>query len=117
MNAILAPGGRRVAIALQGSALAGAPIELRDEALPDTIELTTVRRALAPMPVVDIFEPGVTKQRKRRIEHAQFVGWASDREVLVIDRGHIVAVDVETRKRRESAIEAQSHANARVVWP
>ena len=72
---------------------------------------------IAEMPVVEIYEPGVASKPKRRIGHVELVGWTSDREVLVVERGRIVGIDVETGRRRESTIAVQSAESARVVWP
>ena len=116
-NAILAPGGRRAAITLRGSPASDAKISLRYEAHADSLELRALRRALAEMPVVDIYEPGVASKPRLRIGHVELVGWTSNREVLVVQRGHIVGIDVETGRRRESTIEVQSAESARVVWP
>ena len=114
-NALLSPGSRRVALTVVGSAAPDAELPLREEGHADTLELRSLRRMLEEMPVTAIFEPGTSNAPMRRILHAQLVGWSSDREVLVLEGGRIVAIDVVTGKRRESTIKAWSAAHARVV--
>lgn len=112
---LLSPGGRRVALTLVGSAAPDGKLPLRAGGHADTLELRSLRRALSEMPVTEAYERGASQAPVRRILHAELVGWSSDREVLLLERGRIVAVDVVTGKRRESSILASSAALARVV--
>ena len=115
VRGLLSPGGRRVALTLIGSAAPDGELPLREEGHADTLELGSLRRALAEMPVTEVYEPGVSRAPLRRILHAELVGWSSDREVLLLVRGRIVAADVVTGRRRESSIMASSATLARVV--
>jgi hypothetical protein len=114
-RARLSPSGRRVALTLVGSSPSDAKLPLRWDGHADTLELRALRRALAEMPATEIYEPGVSPRPSRRFLHAEMVGWSNDREVLLLERGRIVAVDVVTGKRRESSIQARSSTLARVV--
>jgi len=115
-RALLAPGGRRVALTLIGSSAPNADIRLRVEGHADIMELRSLRRALAEMAVVEVYTPGALRAPTRRIAHAELVGWTSDREVLVLESGRIIAIDVVTGHRRESSITTTSAGLARVVW-
>jgi hypothetical protein len=112
---LLSPDGRRVALTLVGSAAPDAELPLREEGHADTLEFRTLSHALAEMPATEIYEPGISTAPARRFHHAELVGWSSDREVLLLERGRIVAVDVVTGRRRESSVQASSAALARVV--
>ena len=112
---LLSPGGRRVALTLVGSATPDGKLPVRQVGHADTLELRSLRRALAEMPVTEVYVPGASKAPVRRIAHAELVGWLSDREVLVLERGKIVAVNVATGGRRESSIQASAAALARIV--
>jgi hypothetical protein len=90
-------------------------LPLREGGHADSLELRRLRHALAEMPVTEVYEPGASRIPVRRILHAELVGWSNDREVLLLDRGRIVAVDVLTGGRRESPILASSAALTRVV--
>ena len=66
--------------------------------------------------LVEVYTPGALRAPTRRIAHAELVGWTSDREVLVLESGRIIAIDVVTGHRRESSITTTSAGLARVVW-
>lgn len=115
-KARIAPGGGRVAFTIHATEAPGAAIPVSADGHPDTLELASIQRSLADLPIVEIHAMGPKPTHLLRLRHVELVGWASDSELLVVERGHVVGVDVITKRRRESGIGVRTAEDASVVW-
>jgi hypothetical protein len=115
-DARIAPNGRRVALSVHATEAPGADIRLSADGRADSHELDSIRASLANLPMVEIVQPGPRPAEILHLPHSELIGWASDSEVLVVENGHIVAVDVLTQERRRSGILVRTPADAQVVW-
>jgi len=115
-DARIAPGPRYVALSVHATEGSAAEIRLSAEGHADSLELRSIRAALADMPMVEVVQTRPRRAEMLRLPRAELIGWASDSEVLVVENRHLVAVDVLTGKRRRSAIEVRTAADALVVW-
>ena len=115
-TARIAPGSNRVAFTVHATASAAATLPPASGGHPDTLELPAIHRALAELPLVEIDEMQPGPVLLLQLTHAELVGWASDSEVVVVEKGRLVLVDVVTKRRRESGIAVRSAADATVVW-
>ncbi len=114
-NARLAPGSRRVAYTIRTTATATEELRVSADGHADPAELASIRRSLAEVPVVEVrglgAEPGVTL----RLAHADLVGWASERELLVVEADRLVAIDVVTKRERPTGITLRGAADAFLI--
>lgn len=104
-NAKLSPDLGSVAMTISSSTLPWQEIRLSERGNPDERELSAIRRAIEGLPAVDILSLGNSIRRSGFIPHATLIGWLSDREILVIENGFLVAFDVATGSQRKSQIE------------
>jgi hypothetical protein len=112
----IAPGNRRVAYTIHATASAADSIPVSEGAQPQPSTLIRIRRSLKELPLVEVVEVRPGSSRLIRLPHAELVGWASDSEVIVIENGHVAAVDVTTRQQRRSDIPVRTAADAFVIW-
>ena len=75
-----------------------------------------IRSSLSDLPMVEVVDVRPRPTRVLRLAHAELVGWASDSEVIVVEKGRLVGIDVLTKQQRESGIVVRSPADAFVVW-
>jgi len=115
-DARISPGGRRIAYTVKSTWVASTDVRVSAEGHADSLVLASIRRSLADLPLVDVVEVGAGVRRLQRIAHAELVGWASDSELLVVQKRRVVAVDVRTGTRRPSGIEVRTAADAFAVW-
>lgn len=113
----IAPDGQRIAYVLNSRTDPALPLGVIKGSHPDTLQAPHIRRALAEMPRVEVFEPQSQSRVAWQEPNSQLVGWLSDSEVLVVERGKLVAIDVNTRLRRSSSIPVRSPGDAFVVRP
>jgi len=114
-NAVIAPGGTRVAYTVHATAAAATEIPLSPDGHPDTLELAAIRHSLAELPLVEVVDARSHPVILQRLAHCELVGWASDSEVLVVEKRRVVAVDVTTGHRRESGIRVRDARDVSVV--
>ena len=115
-DARIAPAARRVAFTVRATSSPSEEIPLSADRKADSLELKSIRASLADMPLVEVVEVRPQSAGTLRLPHAELVGWASDSEVVVIEKGHVVAVNVLTKQRRRSDIAVRTAADAFVVW-
>jgi hypothetical protein len=116
-NALIAPGGRRVAYTVVASEKAGAELRLSSDGHPNSLELAAIEKTLAGLPMVEVQEPALGADPTLRLPGAELVGWSSPAEVVIVENGRVVAVDVTTRRRRESQVRVRSAADVYLVRP
>ena len=76
----------------------------------DAGELARIRQAIADLPAVEVFRLEDPPKRSRLISQATLVGWLSDKEILVIKDGTLVAFDVAAGVERKSQIKVQKES-------
>ena len=114
-NAVIAPGGGRVAYTVVASERAGKELRLSSDGHANSLELAAIEKALAELPVVEVQEPARGAVPILRLPRAELVGWSSPSEIVIVEAGRVVAVDVATRRRRESGIRVRSAADVFLV--
>jgi hypothetical protein len=115
-DAHIAPNGHRVAYTVRASASATDSIAASEDGHPDPSQLPMIRSAVEDAPWVEVIERHPGSVRPVRLPHAEMVGWASDSEIVVIERGRVVAIDVATLRRRRSDIRVRTVGDAFVIW-
>ncbi|MCC6653050.1 MAG: hypothetical protein IT348_17985 [Candidatus Eisenbacteria bacterium] len=114
-RALLSPDGRYAALTSVGVPGPNATPALREAGHADSLELARLRRTLAELPATEVFATRAPGAPLLRLLHCELVGWSSDREIVVLEQGKIVAVDIVSGKRRESSITSSSAVFTRVV--
>ena len=103
-NAKLAPGNAHVAMTIEASAKSSAPIQLSEQGQANPGESQSIRRALADMPAVQVVSVADASKRTAYLPHSYFVGWISEKEMLLIENHVLVAYNIATAARRRSTI-------------
>ena len=116
VDARIAPGSARVAYTLHATASATDSILVSPDEHPDPSRFAAIRSSLSDLPMVEVVDVRPRPTRVLRLAHAELVGWASDSEVIVVEKGRLVGIDVLTKQQRESGIVVRSPADAFVVW-
>ncbi len=114
-SASISPEGMRVAYTVHATATATQEIPASAEGHPDTLELASIRRSIADLPLVEIHEVLPLSVVLQQLAHCELVGWASDSEVIVVEKRRVVAVDVTTGHRRPSGIRVRDARDVSVV--
>jgi len=109
-NAKLSPELGSVAITISSSAQPGKEIRLTERGSADDRELSAIRQAIERLPTVDILTLGDPIRRAGLIPHATLVGWLSEQEILIIQDGILVAVNVTNGSARKSQIEVPNES-------
>jgi hypothetical protein len=114
-NARIAPKGKRVAYTIRASAPVTEEPRVSPDGRPDTLELASIRRSLADLPIVEVSDVQRRPALLQRLTHCVLVGWMGDSEILVVEKRRLVAVDVETGQRRASGIEVRDERDVLLV--
>lgn len=115
VNARIAPTGERVAYTIHATSGATEEIRLSSDGHADSLEVAAIHRSLKDLPIVEVHDTRPPRLLLS-VRHAELVGWMSDSEVLVVDKRRLVAIDVITKRRRESGILVRWPEDAIVVW-
>lgn len=103
-NAKLSPGQAHVAMTIEASAKSSAPIQLAEQGQANPAESASIRKALADMPAVEVVSAADTSKRSAYLPHSYFVGWLSDKEILLVENHLLVAYNIAAATRRRSTI-------------
>lgn len=103
-NAKLSPGHAHVALTIEASVKSTAPIQLSEQGQANPTESASIRRALADMPAVEVVSAADASKRSAYLPHAYFVGWISEKEMLIVENHALVAYNIATAARRRSTI-------------
>jgi hypothetical protein len=109
-NAKLAPGNVHVAMTIEASAKSSMPIQLSEQGQANPAESQSIRRALADMPAVAVVSAVDPSKRSAYLPHAYFVGWVSEKELLIVENHVLVAYNIATAGRRRSTIKVADPA-------
>lgn len=115
-DARIGPDADRVALCVHATQGPAAPIGPSANARTDSLQVRRLREELTTMPMVVIVQVRPRRAETLRIPNAELIGWLNRSEVLVVEDGRIVAVDVSTGKRRRSGITVRTAADAIMVW-
>ncbi len=115
-GARIAPDLRHVALSVHATEGPAADIRVSAEGHADSLELKSVRAALAELPMVEIVTTGPRPAEILRLPHAELVGWASDSAVVVVEGGQVAVVDVPTGRRHRLDVSVRTAADVLVVW-
>jgi hypothetical protein len=103
-NAKLAPGNAHVAMTIEASAKSSAPIQLSEQGQANPAESLSIRKALADMPAVEVVSAADASKRSAYLPHSYFVGWISEKEMLLVENHVLVAYNIAAGTRRRSTI-------------
>ncbi|HET9405912.1 MAG TPA: hypothetical protein VFO39_01615 [Candidatus Sulfotelmatobacter sp.] len=103
-NAALSPDGTHVAMTVAATSSAEKPIQLADEGQANPDESSRIRKGLTELPGVEVKKLGESASRVAFVPHANFVGWVSDKEILLVQERVLVGYNVTTGVKRKSTI-------------
>jgi hypothetical protein len=109
-NAKLSPGQAHVAMTVEASAKSSAPIQLSEQGQANPTESASIRRALTDMPAVEVVSAADASKRLAYLPHSYFVGWISEKEILLVENHVLVAYNIATAARRRSTIKVADPA-------
>jgi hypothetical protein len=89
---------------IEASAKSSAPIQLSEQGQANPAESQSIRRALADMPAVQVVSAADGSKRTAYLPHSYFVGWISEKELLLVENHVLVAYNIVTAARRRSTI-------------
>ncbi len=110
-NARLSPDVSLVAFTIVATSKPNSAIQLAAEGQANSEESLRIRKALAELPAVEVKNISESPKQIAFLPHANLVGWVSEKEILIIERGLLVAYNVATGARRKSAIHVDDVAH------
>ncbi len=110
-NAALSPQLGYVAMTIAATAQANQAIQLSEQGQASPEESKQIRKALAELPAVEVKTVEDTPRRVSFLPHARFVGWISEKEMLIVEDRLLVAYSVGSGARRKSSIRVQDAAS------
>jgi hypothetical protein len=105
-RALLSPDATSVAMTLSTSALPEGEIRLSSDGKADAKELARIRQAISGLPAVEVCRLDNPSLAVAAIPHAFLAGWLNEREILILQGGMLVAVDIASGTRRDTQIKA-----------
>jgi hypothetical protein len=103
-NGKLSPDSGSIAMTIVATAQPNKPIQLSEQGQANPEESQRIRKALLDLPAVQVKSVEESSRRIAFIPHAIFVGWISDKEVLIVEGHLLVAYNVVSGARRKSNI-------------
>jgi hypothetical protein len=103
-NARLSPDAARIAMTIIATAKANKPIQEAQQGQANPEESQRIRKSLAELPVVSVKTAEATPQQVVSLPHASFVGWLSDKELLLVENHLLVTYNLVTKARRKSTL-------------
>jgi hypothetical protein len=110
-NAGLSPQLGYVAMTIEATAKANQAIQLSQQGQASPEESKQIRKALAELPAVEVKTVDDSPRRVVFLPHAIFVGWISEKEILIVEDRVLVAYNVGTGARRKSNVRVQDSAS------
>ena len=109
-NARLSPDAASVAMTISSSAQPGTEIRLSEQGQTNARELASIHQAIPDLPAVEVLRLGEPPKRSALIPHATLVGWLSEKEILAIENGALIAIDVATGTQRDSRLKVANES-------
>ena len=103
-NAKLSPQVGAVAMTIEASAKANAPIQLSEQGEANPAESQRIHRALLDLPAVEVVNTVEPIKRSVFLPRAVLVGWLSEAEILIVENHFLVAYNITSGARRKSDI-------------
>jgi len=106
-NAGLSPQLGYVAMTIAATAQADHAIQLSEQGQANPEESKQIRKALVELPAVEVKTLEDSPRRAVFLPHATFVGWISEKEILIVEDHLLAAYNVASGARRKSSIRVQ----------
>jgi hypothetical protein len=106
-NARLSPELGYIAMTIASTTQANKPIQLAEEGQANPEESQRIRKGLADLPGVEVKSMEDTPRRVAFIPHATFVGWISEKELLIVEDHLLALYTVGMGARRKSSVRAE----------
>jgi len=109
-NAQLSPELGHIAMTIVSTAEANKPIQLADQGDANPEELQRIRKALPDLPAVEVKSMEDSPRRVAFVPRAMFVGWMTEKEILIVEDHVLVVYNVGTGIRRKSTVRVEDTA-------
>jgi len=116
-SARIAPGAGRAAFSIRSTEPGTADLRNSADGHPDTLELASIRRAQAELPMVEVVDIRPRSATILRLPHADLIGWVGESVILVTEGTRVVAVDVSTQHEAPTGITVRTAADVFLVRP
>jgi WD40 repeat protein len=110
-NAGLSPQLGYVGMTIAATAQANQAIQLSEQGQASPEESKQIRKALAELPAVEVKTLEDSPRRVAFLPHATFVGWISEKEMLIVEDHLLAAYNVGSGARRKSSVRVQDPAS------
>jgi hypothetical protein len=107
----LSPDLSAVALTIVATVQPNQPIQLSEQGQANPEESQRIRKALLDLPAVEVKSVEDSPRRIAFLPHATFVGWISDKEILIVEGHLLVAYNVASGARRKSSIRVEDAAH------
>jgi hypothetical protein len=111
LNAGLSPQLGFFGMTIAATAQANQAIQLSEQGQASPEESKQIRKALVELPAVEVKTLEDSPRRVVFLPHATFVGWISEKEILIMEDRMLVAYNVGSGVRRKSSIRVQDSAS------
>jgi hypothetical protein len=106
----LSPDLQSVSLTIISTALPGAEIGPSEQGKPNAEELARIRKSIARLPEVEAISIDNPSKTFAALPHATLVGWLDNDEILAVESGVLVALDVRKGIRRISPIKVANES-------
>jgi hypothetical protein len=106
-NGKLSPDLASVAFTIVATSQPNTPIQISEQGQASPEESQRIRKALLDLPAVEVKSTEDVPRRMAFLPHAMFVGWISDKEILIVEGHLLVAYNLAKGTRRKSTIRAE----------
>jgi hypothetical protein len=100
-----------VGMTIAATAQANQAIQLSEQGQASPEESKQIRKALAELPAVEVKTLEDSPRRVAFLPHATFVGWISEKEMLIVEDHLLAAYNVGSGARRKSSVRVQDPAS------
>lgn len=107
----ISPDLSHVAMTIVATAGPNEAIQLAADGQASPEELQSIRKALAELPAVEVQSVEDPPKRSAFLQHAELVGWLSEKELLIIEDHMLATYDVVTGARHKSDVRVDDVAN------
>jgi hypothetical protein len=106
-NAQFSSDNKSVATTIVATAKVNQPIQLAEQGQANPEESKQIRKALAELPAVEVKSVEDTPRKLAFVPHATLVGWANEKELLIVEDHLLVLYNVGTSAKRKSNIRVE----------
>jgi hypothetical protein len=109
-KAQISPDLSAVAMTIRASVKPGGPIQLSEQGQANPSESERLRKVMTELPAVQVVASEEGSKQIAYVPHSTAVGWLSDKELLIIENGVLVALNPNTGARRKSTVQVKDPA-------